>query len=121
MPLVQPRGLYLVSRSKCRHCLRAWLPITLSVSASSSTWSVQRHLWLVGTNLQVKITLSLRDVIHDPLDALLGRYIHDNGDDTSALRTELVWGPMDAGACFQDLKAAAGDVDFASVGGQGLG
>lgn len=28
---------------------------------------------------------------------------------------------MDAGGYFQDLKATTGDVDFASVGGQGLG
>lgn len=121
MPLVQPPDLYLVSWSKCRHYLRAWLPTALSVSALSSIWSVQRQLWLVGTYLQVKIALSLRDVIHGPLDALLGRYIHDNRDNTSALRSELVWGPMDAGGCFQNLSAAAGDVDFASVGGQSLG
>lgn len=72
-------------------------------------------------NSQIEIAFSPRDVIHNPSDALLGRYIHDNRDDTSALRTELAWGTMDAGGCLQDLKAAAGYVDFASVGGQGLG
>ena len=69
----------------------------LSVSASSSIWLGENA---IVVSLQVKITLGLRDVIHSPFDALFGCYIHDNWDDTSAVGTELVWRPMDAGGCF---------------------
>lgn len=59
-------------------------------------------------------------MIDGAFDTVLVRYIHNNGDDLTPSRTNLVWRSVDAGTLFQDFLTSSGDVNFGSICGQCL-